>query len=104
MCAYNYIESSDNIGNVINFRRNGATNTYGTRDCEIFFPQTNGEVSDSIVQNWTHQAYECYSLSCNCRECSIGKGNYSFVCQMEKIVGVLLKAKGKPNPDDFLFD
>ncbi len=28
------------------------------KDSEIFLPQTNGEISDSIVQNWTLQAYE----------------------------------------------
>ena len=104
MCAYNYLENSDSVNNVISFRRKNSTSPYGSRDCEVFLPQTNGEVSDSIVQNWTLQAYECYSLNCNCKECSIGKGNYSFVCQMGKIVNVLIKTKGEPNPDDFLSD
>lgn len=64
---------------------------------EIFLPQTNGEISDSIVQNWTLQAYECYSIRCNCAKCSLSKGNYSFVCQMPKIIRALLKKQGKPD-------
>ncbi len=64
---------------------------------EIFLPQTNGEISDSIVQNWTLQAYECYSIGCDCRKCSINKSSYSFVCQMPKIVKALLKKQGEPN-------
>lgn len=64
---------------------------------EIFLPQTNGEISDSIVQNWTLQAYECYSIGCDCSKCSINRSNYSFVCQMPKIVKALLKKQGEPN-------
>lgn len=67
------------------------------KDSEIFLPQTNGEISDSIVQNWTLQAYECWSIRCNCSQCSINRSKYSFVCQMPKIVKVLLKKQGKPN-------
>ncbi len=71
---------------------------YGNfKKSEIFLPQTNGEISDSIVQNWTLQAYECYSIRCNCAKCSINKGHYSFVCQMPKIVSALLKKQGKPD-------
>ena len=57
---------------------------------DYFEPQTDG-ISDSITQNWTEQAIECYNLKCNCKECSISKGNYSFVCQMPKIVELLKK-------------
>lgn len=64
---------------------------------EIFLPQTNGEISDSIVQNWTLQAYECYSLNCNCKKCSINKAHYSFVCQMPRIIQALLKKQGEPD-------
>ena len=63
---------------------------------EVFIPQTNGEISDSLVQNWTPQAYECYSICANCKKCSIEINNYSFVCQMPKIVDQLLKTQGKP--------
>jgi len=54
-----------------------------------FFPQ-NEEISDSIAQNWTRQALECYSLNCDCARCSISKGNYSFVCQMPKVIDALI--------------
>lgn len=67
------------------------------RSHEIFLPQTNGEISDSIVQNWTLQAYECYSINCDCSKCSINRAHYSFVCQMPKIVKALLKKQGEPN-------
>lgn len=62
-----------------------------------FYPQNNGEISDSITQNWTEQALECYKLNCNCAECSVSKGNYSFVCQMPKILNALVKSLGQPN-------
>jgi len=67
------------------------------RGKEIFLPQTNGEISDSIVQNWTLQAFECYSIKCDCTKCSLSKGGYSFVCQMPKIIKALLKKQGKPD-------
>lgn len=62
---------------------------------EEFEPQNNGEISESITQNWTEQALECYQLGCDCSKCSISKGNYSFVCQMPKVIKILLKM-GKP--------
>ena len=63
---------------------------------DVFYPQTNGALSDSITQNWTEQALECYNLNRNCRNCSISKGNYSFVCQMPKVVEVLKELYGEP--------
>lgn len=63
---------------------------------EIFSPQNNGALSDSIIQNWTVQAIECYELKKCCEKCSISKGNYSFVCQMPKVVDVLLRLYGSP--------
>lgn len=62
-----------------------------------FYPQNKGEISESITQNWTEQALECYRLNCDCANCSIAKGNYSFACQMPKVLEVLIKAVGKPN-------
>lgn len=62
-----------------------------------FVPQTNGEISDSIMQNWTIQAIECYEINCDCKKCSLAFGNYSFICQMPKIVKALLKTYGEPN-------
>ena len=63
---------------------------------EVFYPQTNGELSDSITQNWTEQALECYRLNGDCSLCSISKGHYSFVCQMHKVVKKLVKEVGPP--------
>ena len=36
------------------------------RTNEDFYPQNNGEISDSLTQNWTEQAIECYNLKCDC--------------------------------------
>ncbi len=63
---------------------------------EDFLPQTQG-ISDSITQNWTEQAIECYKLKCNCSQCSVSKGDYSFICQMPKVLDVLIKNLGEPN-------
>lgn len=62
-----------------------------------FYPQNNGEISDSITQNWTEQALECYRLKCDCSRCSISKGQYSFVCQMPKVLDILINISGKPS-------
>jgi len=86
------------------FPYQSGANAYKIIGSELFIPQTNGEVSDSLVQNWTRQAFECYMLKGNCRECSISQANYSFVCQMHKIVPELVKTKGLPDSSDFLFD
>ena len=64
---------------------------------DVFSPQTHGEISDSIVQNWTLQAIECYELRSDCSKCSISRGNYSFICQMPKVVKQLLKEYGAPS-------
>lgn len=69
---------------------------------EYFECQTNGIISDSIVQNWTLQALECYKLDSKCAECPITKANYSFKCQMKHIVEILLKTKGLPNEKEIL--
>ena len=65
-------------------------------ETEDFYPQTNGEISESITQNWTEQALECYSIKCYCKKCSLAKGNYSFVCQMPKVIDALINLNGKP--------
>ncbi|HNW25460.1 MAG TPA: hypothetical protein PLG15_00630 [Candidatus Gastranaerophilaceae bacterium] len=64
---------------------------------EEFFPQNKGEISDSITQNWTEQALECYRLNCDCSKCSISKGQYSFACQMPKVLELLVSIAGKPS-------
>lgn len=53
-------------------------------------------ISGSITKNWTEQAIECYKLKGNCSECSIKKANYSFDCQMPKVVKTLISINGKP--------
>ena len=67
---------------------------------DIYTPQTNGEISASIMQNWTKQAIECYQINSACPRCSLSAGNYSFVCQMPKIVKALLKTYGPPLDED----
>lgn len=64
---------------------------------EDFYPQNNGEISDSLTQNWTEQAIECYNLKCDCSQCSLSAGQYSFVCQMPKVIKLLVKLIGAPN-------
>jgi hypothetical protein len=67
-------------------------------------------VSSSITQTWTDQAIKCYLTKADCASCSIPRGQYSFACQMNKVVPVLLESLGKPEPSrvekllPFLFD
>lgn len=63
---------------------------------DLYVPQTDGEISDSIMQNWTTQAVECFEINSNCKKCSLAMGSYSFVCQMPKIVKSLLMTYGEP--------
>lgn len=56
------------------------------------------EISTSITQTWTDQAIKCYVSKANCTNCTIPKGGYSFICQMNKVVPVLLKTLGAPDP------
>ena len=62
-----------------------------------YCPQNNGEISASITQSWTEQAIECYSIKCDCSKCSLKDGNYSFKCQMPKVIDILIGAVGRPN-------
>lgn len=66
-------------------------------DLDLYSPG-NEEMSDSITQNWTEQALECYYINCNCADCSLSHGNYSFICQMPKVIDSLLQTIGEPNP------
>lgn len=63
---------------------------------ENYKPENNGEISGSITQNWTEQALECYKLGCDCSKCSVSKGQYSFVCQMPKVLDILINLTGTP--------
>lgn len=66
---------------------------------EISIVVDNDEVSSSITQTWTDQAIKCYLSKADCANCSIPRGNYSFTCQMNKVVPVLLKTLGEPEPN-----
>ncbi len=55
------------------------------------------EVSTSITQTWTEQSIKCYLTNADCENCSIPRGQYSFTCQMTKVVPVLLKTLGQPD-------
>lgn len=57
------------------------------------------EISRSITQTWTDQAIKCYLTKAHCASCSIPRGNYSFTCQMNKVVPVLLETIGSPDPN-----
>jgi len=54
-------------------------------------------VSHSITQTWTDQAIKCHVSDADCASCDIPKGNYSFACQMAKVVPVLIQTLGKPD-------
>ena len=56
------------------------------------------DVSTSITQTWTDQAIKCYMLCSDCVSCSIPRGEYNFVCQMNQVVPVLLSTLGEPEP------
>ena len=65
------------------------------REVKKIVPKTKGVISGSITKNWTNQAIYCYQSQRNCAACEIGAGNYSFVCQMPKVVKKLLKNRYK---------
>lgn len=65
---------------------------------EMYLPG-NEEISDSITQNWTEQALECYSINCDCRRCSLRNGHYSFICQMPKVIDALIQTVGRPDQE-----
>lgn len=67
-----------------------------TEDVELYSPG-NEEMSDSITQNWTEQALECYYINCDCKKCSLAHGHYSFICQMPKVIDTLLETVGVPD-------
>ncbi|MFM7389604.1 MAG: hypothetical protein ACKO34_03140 [Vampirovibrionales bacterium] len=55
------------------------------------------DISVSISQTWTDQAIRCFMTASNCATCDIPNGCYSFACQMNKVVPVLLESLGKPD-------
>ena len=71
------------------------------KGADVYVPQTNGAISDSLLQNWTQQALECYQIKCDCSKCSIKKQYYSFVCQMPKVIQTLIENKIEPDKTVF---
>lgn len=73
-------------------------------------PDESESISQSITQTWTDQAIKCYLTQADCANCVIPRGNYSFTCQMNKVVPVLLASIGEPEAErveklqPFLFD
>ena len=59
-------------------------------------PEAGADFSSSITKSWTEQALECYSIGCDCKKCSLKNGNYSFKCQMPKVIDTLINIIGKP--------
>lgn len=62
---------------------------------EYYSPANEG-ISDSITQNWTQQALECYEINCDCKKCSLSQGHYSFICQMPRVIETLVATVGAP--------
>jgi len=61
-----------------------------------YFSDSENDLSSSITQTWTEQAIECYSINCDCKKCSLKSGNYSFKCQMPRVINELITLIGKP--------
>ena len=75
---------------------------FNSSNYEYFESKTNGVISDSIVQNWTPSALDCYKVNCECSRCPISKRHYSFKCKMSEIVQILLETKGLPDEESIL--
>ena len=56
-------------------------------------------ISSSISKTWTDQAIKCHMTQADCANCSVKRGNYSFTCQMDKVVPLLIDILGQPDPD-----
>lgn len=74
----------------------GETNTV-SHPTWTLTPEEKESISSSITQTWTDQAIKCYLTKADCGNCSIPRGNYSFDCQMNKVVPVLLDNLGAPD-------
>jgi hypothetical protein len=55
------------------------------------------DISGSISQTWTDQAIRCFMTASDCANCDIPNGCYSFACQMNKVVPILLEDLGAPD-------
>jgi len=74
-------------------------NSNNEQRVRYILPKNDGEISNSITRNWTDQAIRCYSSGYNCIDCSIAKGDYSFVCQMKNVITILLEQVGPPDQE-----
>ena len=59
-----------------------------------------GEFAPSLSRKWTKQAYDCYSIGCDCSKCSIPTQMTSKKCQMKAIVLELNTTVGKPTKEN----
>ena len=75
---------------------------FNSSSCEYYECKTNGLISDSILQNWTPSALDCYKINCDCTSCPIAHRHYSFKCKMKEVVKVLLQTKGIPDEETIL--
>ena len=75
---------------------------YDLKDVENSEFKTSGLISNSIVQNWTQSAFECYKLNCDCSICPINNNHYSFKCRMKNVVDTLIKTQGVPEENSIL--
>ena len=64
-----------------------------------FYSPANEDMSESITQNWTQQALECYYINCDCKRCSLSAGHYSFICQMPRVIETLIETVGEPEKE-----
>ena len=84
------------------YKRARLKNLFNNDNYEYFECKTNGIISDSIVQNWTPSALDCYKINCECTQCPISHNHYSFKCKMNEIVEILLQTKGMPDEESIL--
>ena len=61
-----------------------------------FIENSKNELAAAITQSWNEQALECYAIGCDCQKCSLRNGQYSFKCQMPKVIDMLINIVGKP--------
>ena len=60
----------------------------------------NVSCSETLAQNWTPTAIDCYQLGCRCSKCNLYKlyfKNSIFKCKMKEVVIELVRQLGPPN-------
>ena len=59
----------------------------------------NVSCSETLAQNWTQSAIDCYQLGCRCSKCNLYKlyfKNSVFKCKMKEVVIELVRQAGPP--------